>query len=203
MSNDGTYTQTTAQLLAALPSADENKWQQPWSFLEGVTQEQREYEFAYGLEPQSGTHYQLTYDVPLVDAAERILKGYKDSPTITLDGDQPRYQPDDDELIFPCRHAFKDSKGYYASLFHELAHSTAERSRLNRSIDNYPHEEVVAELTSLFLQSVAGLVDAQTIEQSADYIKGWLSSLEYPHREFVHALTQAHQAADYILGGNK
>ncbi len=77
-----------------------------------------------------------------------------------------------------CR--FVDRESYYATLFHELVHSTGHSTRLDRGLDtdpspfgsaDYSKEEPVAEMGAAFLAAAAGISPA-TIEQSAAYIAG-------------------------------
>ena len=87
------------------------------------------------------------------------------------------------------RNTFESAEGYYASLFHEFAHSTGHEKRLKRfnsrdvprpfASDEYSKEELVAELGSAFLCVEAGIDNSQ-IENSAAYIQGWLKPPDYP-----------------------
>jgi antirestriction protein ArdC len=115
---------------------------------------------------------------PLV-AAERIVNGMPDLPTIKVAGLRAFYQPPGDlvQLAFASR--FKSEKEWYAVLFHELGHTTGHEKRLHRPdvmrreelgpID-LSREELVAEFTSSYLCAEAGIEPA-TIENSAAYIK--------------------------------
>jgi len=101
-------------------------------------------------------------------------------------------------------------EAFYATLFHELVHSTGHRERLNRKTltdgapfgsPTYSREELVAEMGAAFLCATAG-IDDPTIEDSASYIQGWLTYLTSDPRALVIAGAQAQKAADYILGGS-
>ena len=57
----------------------------------------------------------------------------------------------------------------------------------------------MAEITAAFLCGHAGIAPA-TIDNSADYLAGWLSKLGDDQRLVVLAAAQAQRAADFILG---
>ena len=98
--------------------------------------------------------------------------------------------------------------GYYATLFHELAHSTGHPGRLAREgyrtaarfgSERYSQEELVAEFAAAFLGSEAG-IDPSRVEQSAAYIASWLRVLDDDRHLVVVAAAQGQRAADHILG---
>lgn len=53
-------------------------------------------------------------------------------PTIEHGGGEPHYNIREDKISIPYRENFTASDEYYATLFHELAHSTGHASGLNR-----------------------------------------------------------------------
>lgn len=117
------------------------------------------------------------------------------------------YSPKEDIVAMPHRERFKDAAGYYATLFHELIHSTGHASRLNRSIltesagfgsNPYCKEELIAEMGAAFLCGQAEIVES-TLENSAAYLNGWLEQLQNDRSLIVQAATQAQKAADFIL----
>ena len=118
------------------------------------------------------------------------------------------YSPTNDTIGVPVRDRFETEDHYYATLFHELVHSTGHETRLKRASimerngygsDPYAKEELIAEMGSAFLCGYAGIVD-QTINSSAAYLEGWLKSLKEDKTLIVHAAAQAQKAADFILG---
>ncbi|MCH7687112.1 MAG: antirestriction protein, partial [Planctomycetes bacterium] len=81
-------------------------------------------------------------------------------------------------------------------------------SRLNRhgfvnvsgfGSQTYSKEELVAEMGASFLSGHAG-IEADTIDNSASYIAGWLKRLRDDKRLVVQAAAQAQKAADFIRG---
>ena len=143
-----------------------------------------------------------------LERAEAIVSGYVDGPALHQDVDSAYYIPSRDEVHLPPRDAFGDAHGYYATLFHELAHSTGHPRRLAREgyqtaarfgSDVYSREELVAEFAAAFLGSEAG-IDPSRVEQSAAYIASWLKALEDDRRLAVVAAGQAQRAVDHMLG---
>lgn len=144
-------------------------------------------------------------ELPAIETAEHIVRGYRNAPRISHGGDRACYSPREDRVSVPDRGAFSGSEEYYSTLFHELGHSTGHESRLARDIANvfgdhlYSQEELVAELTASFLCAEAG-IDQPVIANSAAYIASWLRSLENDHKLFALAAGRAQKAADHILG---
>ena len=154
--------------------------------------------------PQADVHE--SFDA--VDRAEAILAGYQSGPAIHHDAECAYYVPSGDEVHLPPRGAFRDVHGYYATLFHELSHSTGHPRRLSRDgylsaarfgSETYSREELVAEFAAAFLGHEAG-IDPSSVDQSAAYIASWLRALRDDRRLAVVAAAQAQRAADHILG---
>lgn len=142
-----------------------------------------------------------------IEAAEAIVAGMPTPPSIRHLGDQAFYRPSTDSVVVPAREAFDSAPAYYATVFHEIAHSTGHYSRLDRPAvaapsfgsHAYSKEELVAEMSAAFLCAEAG-IDLQTIDNSAAYIASWLSALRNDRRLLVQAAAAAQKAADYVLG---
>ena len=143
-----------------------------------------------------------------LERAEAVIAGYANGPSIHEDAESAYYVPERDEVHLPPRDVFGDAHGYYATLFHELAHSTGHPKRLGREgyrtaarfgSERYSQEELVAEFAAAFLGSEAG-IDPSRVEQSASYIASWLKVLEDDRRLAVVAAAQAQRAADHVLG---
>ena len=143
-----------------------------------------------------------------LERAEAVIAGYRDGPEIRHGAESAYYVPERDEVHLPERSQFTDAHGYYATLFHELAHSTGHPKRLGREgyrtaarfgSERYSQEELVAEFAAAFLGSEAG-IDPSRVEQSAAYIASWLRVLDDDRRLVVVAAAQGQRAADHILG---
>ena len=108
----------------------------------------------------------------------------------------------------PRPEVFEQAEAYYATLFHELTHSTGHRSRLDRKLDaslapfgsrDYSKEELVAEMGAAFLSGESGILETN-LDQAAAYVDGWLRRLKNDRKLVVVTAAQAQKAADYILG---
>lgn len=145
------------------------------------------------------------------DRAEELISGMPQRPTMTHGGEAAYYAPLIDVVNLPSRESFKSVDGYYATAFHELAHSTGHESRLNRKgivdhnsfgSESYAQEELVAEFAGSFLMGEAGLGE-KTIENTAAYIKTWIARLTADPTILVKAAGQAQKAADWIAGASE
>ena len=69
------------------------------------------------------------------------------------------YSVTDDKICMPPRESFKSANSYYATMLHEIAHSTGHPSRLNRPLNNkfgtkdYAYEELIAEFSKCFYRT--------------------------------------------------
>ncbi len=142
-----------------------------------------------------------------IHACEKVINEMNDRPLIKHGGDKAYYIPSIDAITLPPVEMFHSDQAYYKTLFHELAHSTGHVSRLNRKEinrfkkfgdENYSREELTAELTAAFLSAICG-IEANTINNSAAYIQGWLNQLKNDKKLILKAASQAQAAADYIL----
>ena len=118
------------------------------------------------------------------------------------------YSPKEDCVGLPPRERFERTEGYYATVFHELVHSTGHEKRLKRSTlteksgfgsNPYCKEELIAEMGAAFLCGLAEIGE-RTIDNSAAYLNGWLEQLRNDKTLIVQAAAQAQKAADFILG---
>jgi antirestriction protein ArdC len=141
--------------------------------------------------------------------ADKIVEGMPKRPKIEHNGSAACYSPMFDRVKMPVKESFDNPQGYYATLFHELAHSTGHESREGRfaglkedakqfGSEPYAKEELIAEMGAAFLCAISG-IDNATVDNSAAYIKGWLKALKDDHKLVVHAAAAAHRAADFIL----
>jgi len=143
-----------------------------------------------------------------IDACEQVVVGWRAKPVIKHGGDCASYSKLRDCVHMPERTCFDSVQEYYATLFHELTHSTGHPARLNRSslLDferfgdhNYSREELVAEMGAAFLAGYCG-IENRTINNSAAYLANWLNALQEDSRMVLVAASQAQKAADLILG---
>lgn len=147
-------------------------------------------------------------DFSPIQACENIVKHFIKRPDIVHNSQQAYYSPSKDLVNMPRAETFMDEQSYYATLFHELTHSTGHERRLNRpgvvdkaafGSETYSKEELVAEMGAAFLCGFCDIAN-RTIENTVAYLQGWLNKLKSDKRLVVQAAAQAQKAADYILG---
>lgn len=135
---------------------------------------------------------------------EQISKGMK--VEIYNDGeDRAFYRPSTDDIHLPLPEVFSSDNEYNAVAFHELGHATGHESRLNRDQSGvfgtsaYAKEELVAEITSAFMAETTGIsLEDMNMENHKAYVNGWIASIEDDPEYLVKAISQAHNAADYM-----
>lgn len=150
--------------------------------------------------------FPFTKPVMPIDACEDILTAMPQRPPIVHEKQQAFYDMIEDSINMPKLKSFINVESYYATLFHELIHSTGHTTRLNRKELNemtefgskpYSIEELTAEIGSCYLSSQAGIVT--TFTNSVAYIEGWLQKLQQDKRFIFYGSTQAQKAVDFIL----
>ncbi len=129
-------------------------------------------------------------------------------PDIQIKGDKAYYVPMQDYIVVPEVKLFAKQEAYYATLFHEIIHSTGHVKRLNRegvtlptnfgSYD-YGKEELIAEMGASFLCQEVGIL-GDTLNNSAAYLQSWLATIKQDKRLLVTAAGQAQKAVDWLLG---
>ena len=118
----------------------------------------------------------------------------------------PHYSTMQDHIVIPERFNFDSVDSYYATIFHEMVHSTGSSCRLNRETmtsysegQNRPKEELVAELGSARLCSQCHLNEAgKQIDNSAAYIASWIKALKDNPDWIVWASSRAEKAVNFI-----
>jgi len=156
--------------------------------------------------PDSDTSTWYAHDP--IEAAENVILTMPNRPTVEIGGGRACYSPLLDLVRVPELFRYEQPEEYYSTFFHELAHATGHKSRLNREgvTGNhffgdavYSREELVAEMAAAFLCGHTGIVNA-TIQNSAAYIQSWTRTLKGDRKLAIIAAAQAQKAADYILG---
>ena len=148
-----------------------------------------------------------THDNDPIETAEQIIAAMPNAPALVTEGQKAFYSSLIDRVTMPPRELFVSAEEYYATLLHELTHSTGHPRRLDRATiadaspfgsATYSKEELTAEMGSAYLCAEAG-ISAPVIENQAAYIAGWLKKLRDDRKLLVHAAAQAQKAAEYIL----
>ena len=95
---------------------------------------------------------------------------------------------------------FKDELYYYSTVFHELAHWTGAKHRLNRTLSQkrkeYAFEELIAEITSAFISAQLGIASQPSDNQIA-YLKTWIDAMKEQPKILWDAISQAKDSANY------
>jgi antirestriction protein ArdC len=139
--------------------------------------------------------------------ADSVINSMPSPPSITYSNSDDRayYAPSSDSVSVPDIKYFNNSEAFYATLFHELTHSTGHPSRLDRfekgsqrfGSVSYSKEELVAELGASFLCAVCSI--NSDIANAAAYIAGWSRALRDNTNWIVWAAARAELAVNFIL----
>jgi antirestriction protein ArdC len=161
---------------------------------------------------QVPTTSEPTREFSPIEKAQEIVDRMPKHPEIRHGLSQAFYQPSVDLVGMPAAEQFKTREDYYATLFHELSHSTGHASRLNRKgvsgsegqwssfgSNPYAKEELVSEISASYLCAEAHIVD-RTIDNSAAYVAGWILRLKNDSKLIIEASSKAQRAADFIMG---
>lgn len=149
-------------------------------------------------------------DIPLEDfnpleAAESIVCSMPNPPKLQHGMARAFYAPSEDRINLPQKESFYSEEEYYSTAFHEFAHSTGHKSRLNRfdsktfQGNGYSEEELVAEMTAAFLIAESSIETPQTLQNSVSYLDHWRKNISDNPRLIVSTSGKAQRAANYIL----
>ncbi len=149
--------------------------------------------------------------VEVHEGAESVFGGYVDRESISVSygGDRAFYTPALDSIRLPKPESFESSDHFYATAFHEAAHSTGAAARLTRpgvtdmdafGTHQYSREELVAEFASALVLGTLGLDKPNVVENQAAYLASWKSRLTDDPQALVWAAGRAEKAADLIFG---
>ena len=174
------------------------------------------YHKVFNLDQCSGIPSSLTTSTPEqhanpIQACDAIVLGMPKRPEIKFGKREAFYSIPGDYVNMPRQKTFASNEAYYATLFHELVHSTGHEKRLKRKTvmemaefgsEPYSMEELIAEIGSCYLANVAGTLQT-TMQNNAAYIKGWLMKLKGDKRFIIQASSHAQRAVDFILNVQK
>ena len=162
-----------------------------------------------GVEPLAPE--QLNDEVEPIEAGDKIITDYitrEHLNFIECKSNQAYYSPSNDTVVVPLKEQYSMINEYYSTTYHELVHSSGHKTRLNRlqtgavasfGSENYSKEELVAEIGSATLMSVAGIETSKTFRNSTAYIQNWLQVLRNDNKFIVSASSKAEKAVNYIL----
>lgn len=153
----------------------------------------------------------LPYAAEADETAENLIAAYVTRSGVTMEhqeGNKAFYQPSTDTIVLPLLAQFAETAEYYGTAFHEMVHSTGHESRLDRlngtaffGSEDYSKEELIAEIGSAALVSIAGLETDKSFRNSAAYVQSWLQVLRNDNHFIVSAAGKAEKAVNYILAG--
>ena len=126
----------------------------------------------------------------------------------------PHYNLSKDFIKVPLKNQYKtsdsnegifaDGQEFYATLLHEMAHSTGPKGRLNRDMNGsfgdkkYAKEELVAELSAALISSTMGF-DKRINDNNAKYVSSWLKVLKEEPSFIKTVLSDVGKASDMII----
>lgn len=137
---------------------------------------------------------------------ESIIENY-DVEVIHKPQDRAYYHPHFDHVVMPERGQFKSADLYYATLLHELAHSSGHESRLNRDMgggfgsEQYAKEELRAEIASMFLGQELQI--GHDPSQHIAYLESWAKVVKDDPKEIFKAVKDADAINQYLLSFDK
>jgi antirestriction protein ArdC len=144
-----------------------------------------------------------------IDKCESIVANMPKCPEIKhIDSKGAFYSPGLDIVNMPQIEQFESTEAYYATLFHELIHSTGHVSRLGREEVMNPHtfgskaysrEELVAEMGASFISSSVQIDFDKIFENNVAYLAGWLKVLKEDSKFIFKVASEAQKGVDFIL----
>ena len=108
---------------------------------------------------------------------------------VSFGGSRAFYRPSTHTITLPQKETFKTVANYYATLFHEVGHSLADKHSQDK--EAYAKEELVAELFASIALSHCNLLGEVVFDNSASYIGNWLSELKNDKTLIQKASTEA------------
>jgi antirestriction protein ArdC len=157
-----------------------------------------------GIDPEA----EQIIEVPQLGSAPDVYANYPAIKPEVLAGTKAVYIPSRDQVRIPSIKDFTSQAGYYATLFHELIHSTGHESRLNREgiakanrSDEilYAQEELVAEMGAAFLCALTGIETPELTTNATAYLQSWLEVFKQDKTMIVKAASRAQRSVDYIV----
>jgi len=133
-----------------------------------------------------------------IASCEETIKAMPCAPTIKTGG-KAAYHHHHDYVEIPPFESFNSAGEYYSSLFHELAHSTMDKSRLGRDGKDYAREELVAETCAAILCATHG-IEGRVLENAKSYVAGWRKRCTEDPKLFGRVMADAMKAAEFITG---
>jgi antirestriction protein ArdC len=117
-------------------------------------------------------------------------------------GHTSHYNPSEDHIRIPDRSQFLGDERYYATVIHEMAHSTAKECKRSFSgpfgSDGYALEEFVAELSAACVCSMLG-IGKLLDENHVAYVQNWRKALREDKDVIPKVIDHVQSCTNYIL----
>lgn len=114
------------------------------------------------------------------------------------------YAPNEDRIVLPLKTQFNNGEEFYATLLHEMVHSTGSKDRLNRIKSReedhdtaYAKEELVAELSSALLAYYMG-IESTLRDDHASYLKYWVEQMRKEPNYLMNVLSDVVKATKSV-----
>lgn len=140
-----------------------------------------------------------------IDNCQSIIDNWECKINFGIDNSRACYSPSLDTINMPHLQAFKNSQSYYMTAFHEIAHSTGAKNRLNRDLsgmfgnEKYAKEELIAELTSVLVGCKMDILTDEIITNTVAYLQSWTKRMQDKRTELYSGLASAMKAYRYII----
>jgi antirestriction protein ArdC len=144
----------------------------------------------------------------ILEGCEKVLTGWECKINLVPGSDRCFYSPIEDFIQLTDRPQFKNNEFFYATLLHEVTHSTGHDTRtgrmkkFNESYKDhkqaYAIEELVAEISSAFIMASNNFAPERQKINSAAYLQGWKESLKEDENLAFKVCAEAYKAISYI-----
>ena len=144
----------------------------------------------------------------ILEGCEKVLNGWQCKINLVQGSDRCFYSPIEDFIQLTDRPQFINNEYFYATLLHEVTHSTGHEKRtgrmkkFNESYKNhkqaYAIEELVAEISSAFIMASNNFAPERQKINSAIYLQGWKESLKEDENLAFKVCAEAYKAISYI-----
>jgi antirestriction protein ArdC len=144
----------------------------------------------------------------ILNAFENLLTSWECKINLVPGSDRCFYNPAGDLIQLTDRPQFINNEYFYATLLHEVTHSTGHDSRtgrikkFNESYKNhneaYAIEELVAEISSAFIMASNNFAPERQKINSAAYLQRWKESLKEDENLAFKVCAEAYKAISYI-----
>lgn len=114
------------------------------------------------------------------------------------------YSPNGKKIVVPHRNFFENVQGFYSTVFHELAHATADSLGMNfggyNTTEGRAREEAAVEIAAMLICGKLGIAKPESDANHKSYAQSWLNVvLKKDKSEAFKAFRAATKLADEIL----